>query len=335
MLSERDLRPVWYGDEPPSLLLRALAWVYAVLSAGRRSLYASNLLPRVRLPVPVIVVGNIGVGGAGKTPLTLALIDGLKARGFAAGVISRGYGGSAREPVFVDAQSDPAIVGDEPALIARTVGVPVAVGRDRVAAAQLLLAAAKVDVLIADDGLQHYALCRDVEICVIDGERRFGNGRLLPAGPLREPVSRLTGIDFRVSNGGEPQAGEVAMALQGDLAVALDDPQRRHPLRDFAGGRVHAVAGIGNPARFFGQLRAAGLEVIEHAFDDHFAFTATDLDFGDNLPVLMTEKDAVKCVAFARTHHWRVPVRAQLPAQFFDAIAQRLRQLKLARAGND
>src|SRR6202011_967703 len=151
MLSERDLRPVWYGDEQPSLLLRTLAWVYGVLSAGRRSLYGSNLLPRVRLPVAVIVVGNIGVGGSGKTPLTLALIDGLKARGFAAGVISRGYGGSAPEPVVVDAQSDPSIVGDEPALIARTTGVPVAVGRDRVAAAQLLLAAAKVDVLIADD----------------------------------------------------------------------------------------------------------------------------------------------------------------------------------------
>jgi tetraacyldisaccharide 4'-kinase len=325
MLSERDLRPVWHGNKQPSLLLRLLAWIYGTLSAARRGLYSRNLLRCVRLPVPLIVVGNISVGGAGKTPLALALIDGLKARGFAPGVISRGYGGSARGPALVDAQCDPSIVGDEPALIARTAGVPIAVGRDRVAAARLLLGTAKVDVLIADDGLQHYALCCTVEICVIDGERRFGNGRLLPAGPLREPVSRLAGVDFRVCNGGEPEAGEVAMTLQGDLAIALTDPQRQRPLRDFAGQRVHAVAGIGNPDRFFAQLRAAGLEVIEHSFEDHFAFAAADVDFSDHLPVLMTAKDAVKCGAFANPHHWSVPVRAHLPATFFDEVAKRLR----------
>jgi tetraacyldisaccharide 4'-kinase len=335
MLSEHDLRPVWYGTEQPSLLLRALAWVYGILSAARRGLYRRNLLRSVHLPVAVIVVGNISVGGAGKTPLTLALIDGLQARGFATGVISRGYGGSARGPMLVDAQSDPCLVGDEPALIARTAGAPVAVGRDRVAAAKLLLATAKIDVLIADDGLQHYKLCRDVEICVIDGERRFGNGRLLPAGPLREPVSRLAGIGFRVCNGGEPEGGEVAMTLHGDLAVALADPQRQRSLSDFAGQCVHAVAGIGNPGRFFALLRAAGLEVIEHPFEDHFAFSAKDLDFSDDLPVLMTAKDAVKCHAFARAHHWYVPVRAQLPAQFFDAVAQRLRAPKDGHAAND
>lgn len=335
MLSERDLRPVWYGNKRPSVFLRVLAFVYAGLGAARRSLYRRHVLRSVRLPVPVIVVGNISVGGAGKTPLTLALIDGLKARGFAPGVISRGYGGSAREPTLVDTQSDPSIVGDEPALIARIRGVPVAVGRDRVAAARLLLSAARVDVLIADDGLQHYALCRDVEICVIDGTRRFGNGRLVPAGPLREPVSRLDGFDFRVCNGADAEGGEVAMTLLGEVALALVDPQRRHPLRDFATGRVHAVAGIGNPARFFAQLRAAGLDVIEHAFDDHFAFTAGDLDFGDALPVLMTEKDAVKCLAFARAHFWQVPVRAHLPASFFDAVAQRLRQLRSGQAKID
>jgi tetraacyldisaccharide 4'-kinase len=335
MLSARELLPVWYGNAQPSVFLRVLSFIYGTLGAARRGLYRRGLLSSVRLPVPVIVVGNISVGGAGKTPLTLALIDALKARGFAPGVISRGHGGSASGPILVDRQSDAAIVGDEPALIARAAAVPIAVGRDRVAAARLLLGRAKADVLIADDGLQHYALCREVEICVIDGERRFGNGRLLPAGPLREPVSRLDAVDFRVCNGGETGVGEVAMALQGDLAVALVDPQRRHPLRDFAGGRVHAVAGIGNPARFFVQLRAAGLDVIEHPFEDHFAFTAKDLDFGDELPVLMTEKDAVKCLAFARAQHWQVPVRAQLPAQFFDAVAQRLRQLKAGRGKSD
>lgn len=335
MLNERALLPLWYGNKPPSVFLRVLASIYGALSSARRSLYRRQILQSVRLPVPVIVVGNISVGGAGKTPLTLALIDGLKARGFAPGVISRGYGGSARDPILVDLQSDPSIVGDEPALIARTAGVPVAVGRDRVAAARLLRGAASPDVLIADDGLQHYALCRDVEICVIDGERRFGNGRLLPAGPLREPLSRLDGIDFLVCNGGQAEAGEVAMTLFGDMALALVDPQRRHPLRDFAGGSVHAVAGIGNPARFFAQLRAEGLDVIEHAFEDHFAFSANDLEFGDALPVLMTAKDAVKCQAFARAHHWQVPVRAQLPAPFFDAVAQRLRQLKSGRGKSD
>ena len=335
MLNERELRPIWYGNKPPSVFLRVLSFIYDIVSSARRGLYRCGLLPSVRLPVPVIVVGNISVGGAGKTPLTLALIDGLKARGFAPGVISRGYGGSAREPILVALQSDASVVGDEPALIARTAGIPVAVGRDRVAAARLLLGVAKADVLIADDGLQHYALCRDVEICVIDGERRFGNRRLLPAGPLREPLSRLDEVDFRVCNGGEAEAGEVAMTLNGELAFALVDPQRRQPLRDFAGGRVHAVAGIGNPARFFAQLRAAGLDVIEHAFEDHFAFTANDLEFGDALPVLMTAKDAVKCHAFARVHHWQVPVRAQLPASFFDAVAQRLRQLKSGHGKSD
>jgi tetraacyldisaccharide 4'-kinase len=226
-------------------------------------------------------------------------------------------------------------VGDEPALIARTAGVPVAVGRDRVAAARILLHAAKVDVLIADDGLQHYALCRDVEICVIDGERRFGNGRLLPSGPLREPLSRLVEIEFRVCNGGEPQAGEVAMTLRGELAVTLADPQRQLLLRDFAGQRVHAVAGIGNPGRVFAQLRATGIDVIEHAFADHFAFAAKDLDFGDDLPVLMTAKDAVKCRAFACAHHWYVPVCAQLPEAFFDAVAQRLRAANDGHTAND
>lgn len=211
-------------------------------------------------------------------------------------------------------------------LISRTTGAAVAVGRDRVAAARLLLATTAVDVVIADDGLQHYRLGRDVEICVIDGARRLGNRRLLPAGPLREPPSRLAEIDFRICNGGEPEAGEIAMVLSGDRAVALLDPQHARPLHEFAGQRVHAVAGIGHPERFFTQLRAAGLEVIEHPFADHFSFTGKDLDFGDNLPVLMTEKDAVKCREFARDQQWFVPVRAQLPAAFFDAVAERLRR---------
>lgn len=326
MLSERELEPVWYGGHTPPWRLRALAAVYGAIVRLRRCLYAVGLLPRTRLPVPVIVVGNISVGGTGKTPLTIALVEALRARGFNPGVISRGYGGSARGPLLVDAHVLPEIAGDEACLIARATQAPVAVGRDRAAAGRALLEAARCDILIADDGLQHYKLCRDVDICVIDGERRFGNGRLLPAGPLREPASRAGAFGFRVCNGGIAQAGEVAMALRGDEAAALTDPLRRRRLADWQGQRVHAVAGIGNPSRFFAGLRAAGLDIIEHPFADHFGYAPADLDFGDDLPVLMTEKDAVKCGAFADARCWSVPVRAELPGGFYDAVAAQVRR---------
>lgn len=326
MYSERKLQQIWYGGGQPPVALRVLAGLYAAVVRARRALYAAGLLPRTRLPVPVIVVGNISVGGTGKTPLTIALVDALRARGFRPGVISRGHGGSARGPLVVGQRADPRVVGDEACLIGRATGSPVAVGRDRVAVARALLKAARPNVLIADDGLQHYKLCRDVEICVIDGERRFGNGRLLPAGPLREPRSRADAFAFRVCNGGAAQPGEIAMVLRGDVAVSLIDASRQCRLPDWAGRRAHAVAGIGNPARFFARLRAAGIDVIEHPFADHFAYAPADLDFGDDLPVLMTDKDAVKCVAFADARCWSVPVRADLPEEFFDAVAAQARR---------
>jgi tetraacyldisaccharide 4'-kinase len=252
--------------------------------------------------------------------LTIAIVEALRTRGCRPGVVSRGYGGSGAEPELLDASSEVVRVGDEPMLIYTATGAPTAVGRDRVAAGRLLLAHHDCDVVIADDGLQHYALFRDVEICVIDGERRFGNGLLLPAGPLREPASRLDSIAFRVCNGGHAGADEVPMQLVGGTAVSLSDPTRRKPLRDFAGQRVHAVAGIGNPARFFRTLRAAGIDVVEHPFPDHHAYTAGDLEFGDGAPVLMTAKDAIKCRAFSRLGDWQIPVRAELPDTFFDAL---------------
>lgn len=324
MVDDARLQAVWYGGRAPSLGLRLLSALFGCVGRLRHGLYRAGLLPRTRLPVPVIVVGNIGVGGTGKTPLTIALVDALRERGFRPGVISRGFGGSARTALRVHAQSDPAVVGDEARLIFDVAQAPLAIARKRADAGRLLLQDSDVDVLIADDGLQHCALHRDLEICVIDGERRFGNGRLLPAGPLREPVSRLASVDFRVCNGGTPQEGEVPMTLTGDFAVALTDARQR-PLREFAGQRVHAVAGIGNPQRFFAMLRASGIDPIEHAFADHHAFVATDLDFGDDAPVLMTDKDAVKCAAFARPHWWRVPVRAILPDGFFDAVSARVK----------
>lgn len=320
MLDERKLQAIWYGASAPTWYLRVLAILYGALTALRRWLYRRRVLPTVCLPVPVLVVGNISVGGTGKTPLTIAIVKELRARGFRPGVVSRGYGGIAKMPQVIAIAADPVDVGDEPVLIARATGVPVAIGRDRVAAARLLLAQGGIDMIIADDGLQHYKLHRNVEICVIDGERRFGNGRLLPAGPLREPVARLESVDLRVCNGGTAPTGEHPMQVSGDFAVSVADVGRTRPLSEFAGQRVHVVAAIGNPERFFVQLRAAGMKTIEHAFADHHAFTARDVEFDDDLPVLMTEKDAVKCRAFAGLRHWCVPVRAELAQTFFDAV---------------
>lgn len=315
------LQQGWYGKGHIPWWCYPLARFYGAVISIRRSMYRLGWLKAVRLPCPVIVVGNLTAGGTGKTPLTLALVEALRQRGLQPGVVSRGYGGTQREPMLLGDQPNPTDVGDEPALI-RATGVPVAIGRDRPAAAKLLLDAG-CDVLIADDGLQHYRLARDVEICVIDGERRFGNGRLLPAGPLREPMQRLSEVGFRICNGGEAIAGEVSMRLRGGLARALLDGQEQ-PLGSFAGTRVHAVAAIGHPQRFFTSLAAQGIEVIPHPFADHHAFAPADLAFADGLPVLMTEKDAVKCRAFAQADWWSVPVKAELPAAFFDALQARL-----------
>jgi tetraacyldisaccharide 4'-kinase len=320
-----ELESVWYGNHPAPWWTSLLATLYGAVVRLRRWLYRVGWLRNVRLPVPVIVVGNLSVGGTGKTPLTIAVAESLAARGYRPGVVSRGYGGSQRDPLLLDEASDPARVGDEPCLI-RATGVPVAVGRNRPAAARLLLDAG-CNILIADDGLQHYALARDVEICVIDGKRRFGNQRLLPAGPLREPMSRLSRIDLRVCNGGTPEDGEYRMQLCDGDVIALSD-SRRQPLSSFRGQRVHAAAAIGHPQRFFASLRDAGLEVTEHVFADHHQFVPDDLDFGDELPVLLTDKDAVKCCRFAQPHWWRVPVRAELPPRFYEALDERLEGLR-------
>ena len=327
-LAER-LQAIWYGNESPPIWLRALVPIYAGLRGLNYLPYRVGLRTPSRLPVPVIVVGNLSVGGSGKTPLVLALIDALRTRGWNPGVVSRGYGGSATMPMRVDDDSDPVVVGDEPCLIRQRSRAPVAVARRRVEAGRLLLGDVNgnvPDVLITDDGLQHTALARDVEICVIDGVRRFGNGRLLPAGPLREPLERLDQIDFRVANGGIPAAGEIAMQLRVDSVECLLEPDLRTPLAKYAGQHVHAVAGIGNPDRFFRQLRDAGLAVIEHPFPDHHAFQPSDLEFDVDLPVLMTEKDAIKCRAFANDRTHVVAVTALLPESFFDDLVLRLKR---------
>ena len=321
------LAAAWYGKGSTPWWTAPLAALYGGVTRLRRRLYRMGWLSSVALPVPVVVIGNISVGGTGKTPLTIALAEALRARGLRPGVVSRGYGGSERGPALLDASADPARYGDEPCLI-RAAGTPVAIGRDRPAAARLLLDAG-CDVILADDGLQHYRLRRAVEICVVDGARRFGNRRLLPAGPLREPLARLGEVDFRVCNGGSAESGEVPMHLEGGMARALRD-NAAQSLEAFRGQRVHALAGIGHPQRFFDDLRAHGIEVVPHPFPDHHAYAPGDLDFGDTAPVLMTEKDAVKCAAFAPPQAWAVPVRAVLPASFFDAVAAKITQSRRA-----
>jgi tetraacyldisaccharide 4'-kinase len=321
---EQRLQRVWYDGEPVPFWLSLLEPVYRALRTLHRAAYRIGLRRTVRIGVPVVVVGNLTAGGSGKTPLAIALVEALRARGFRPGVVSRGYGGSARTPSLLDEHPDPGRYGDEPSLVRRRTGAPVAVGRNRVRAAGLL-ARHGANVVIADDGLQNPSLARDIEICVIDGQRRFGNERLLPAGPLREPLDRLARVDFRICNGARAELGEIAMRLAGEMAVAVAGAPRARPLSSFARQRVHAVAAIGNPGRFFTGLQARGIDVLTHPFPDHHAFAASDLAFGDGLPVLMTEKDAIKCVAFAGEEVWCVPVSAELPVEFVDALVERLR----------
>lgn len=305
----------WYNRTPLTTLLRPLAALYCAVVRVRRLAYRMGMLRTTRLDVPVVVVGNLTVGGTGKTPLVIWLAEFLRAAGYTPGIVSRGYGGKARSwPQQVRPDSDPVMVGDEAVVIARRSGCPMAVGPERVATGQALLKHAACDLIISDDGLQHYALARDVEIAVIDGVRRFGNGFCLPAGPLREPVSRLQQVDFIVNNG--PAAHEEhRMVYAGTELRNLSDTSTRS-LDSLKGERVHAIAGIGHPERFFGDLRRHGVQVIEHAFADHHAFVETDLVFGDTAPVIMTEKDAVKCRRFARSHHWYLPIQATLNEEF-------------------
>lgn len=324
MNKQQDKTPAWwYGDVAPPMYARLMSVLYGGVIGLRRKLFRMGVLRSQRVSVPVIVVGNVSVGGTGKTPMTIALVQRLQESGWHPGVASRGYGRSGEEkPAWVDSHTPPVQGGDEPVLIARRTGVRVRVDRERVAAARELIAAG-CNVIVCDDGLQHYRLQRDIEIEVIDGRRRYGNGRLLPAGPLRELPGRGGECDFRVVNGGDASFGEWAMQLRSANAVPLLGGRNR-PLGSFGGHRVHAVAGIGNPQRFFEMLRSLGIGVVPHAFDDHHAYVASDLAFGSELPVLMTEKDAVKCAAFANEWHYSVPVTAELPEAFWVALLEKL-----------
>jgi len=324
----------WYA--PRATALTAALWPLSLLFrlavAIRRSLYQRGVLRAVRLPVPVVVVGNVVVGGSGKTPLVAALARALAERGHRPGIVSRGYGRERDDgaPIAVAAGDDPARVGDEPLLLARA-GFPVVVARDRAAAGRALLARHPAcDVILADDGLQHYRLARDVEIAVVDATRAPGRPWLLPAGPLREPLSRLRDVDATVAlvaaGAAVPAAlrGALPMTLEGTLFVRVDDPAITAPAARFAGGGVHALAGIGNPARFFAHLAAMGIAAQTHAFPDHHRFVAGDLAIPGARAILMTEKDALKCEALADARCWYLPVRARVDDALVALIEGRL-----------
>jgi tetraacyldisaccharide 4'-kinase len=308
-----------------------LSLTYGAVAGSRRYLYAKRLRTSVRMSLPVVVVGNLSVGGTGKTPLVCWLVARLTDLGFKPGVVTRGYGGSSGSVRLIDSFDDPNVVGDESILLARRTGAPVAIGRDRPAAAQLLVNAG-CDVVVSDDGLQHYALARDCEIVVIDGDRRFGNGWLLPAGPLRETPARLAAADAIVVNGGRALLdGALSMRLEAKGALSLIGGASK-ALDEFAGRSVHAIAGIGNPERFFNMLRAHGIEVVGHPLPDHARLRAADVSFADQRPVLMTEKDAVKCQQIAGPHHWYVPVTASFDGGESNVLLDIVTQAILKRA---
>jgi tetraacyldisaccharide 4'-kinase len=299
--------------------------IYRAAVGLRRWAYRTGWRKSEVLPVPVIVVGNLTVGGTGKTPLTIWLALYLRSQGWSPGVVSRGYGSSnLAAPRAVAPDSDPAVVGDEPVLLARRTGCPVYIFPARAKAARALLAHAGCTILIADDGLQHYGLGRNIEIAVIDGMRKFGNGHCLPAGPLREPSAHLAHADLVVCTGGATGEGH-PMTLEGGEAVNLANDSLRRPLESFRGQPLVAVAGIGNPQRFFDHLRGFDLDFSRREFPDHYAYRAGDLDFAMDMPVLMTEKDAVKWRRFGTLNHWFVPVTARLPREFEVVFSSLLR----------
>ena len=316
----------WYHPHPIRWLLLPISTLYCITIWLRKQAYQIGLFKQHQRTIPVIIIGNITVGGTGKTPCVIWLAKQLIAAGFRPGIISRGYGGRANSyPQHVTPQSDPAIVGDEPVIISRHTHCPIAVAPQRIKALDYLLKQHDCTVIIADDGLQHTALGRDIEIIVVDGQRLFGNGLCLPAGPLREPLSRLKHIDFVIYNGDHDH--EFNMAITQGMAVNLIDNTLTQPLSYFSDHTVHAIAGIGNPDRFFEQLTKQGLTVQQHPFADHHNFQASDLAFGDDIPIIMTEKDAVKCQSYATKNMWFIPIEATISGKLDQKIIQKLAEI--------
>ena len=323
----------WQRRTAGAALLLPLSALFGALSSARRSLYRHHLLTRERLDVPLIVVGNIMAGGTGKTPLVLWLCNWLQSHGYRPGIITRGYGGTAREAAPVYADSDPTRHGDEAVLLAWRSGCPVWTGRNRATAGRALLAAhPECNVIVSDDGLQHYALERDIEIAVIDGARGHGNGWLLPAGPLREPPSRLRSVNAVVVHGlpvpdGSADVATYGMHLVGRTFYNLLHRDRHVGPEYFTHKSVHAIAGIGHPQRFFAHLQQLGMTFSPHPYADHYPFRAEDLAYGNADAIVMTEKDAVKCQRFASERCWALPVDAEVDSELGTLVLRQLESL--------
>ncbi|WDY56597.1 tetraacyldisaccharide 4'-kinase [Pseudomonas sp. PSKL.D1] len=323
------LLAAWYAGHPALALLRPLEALYRRVVLRKRARFLSGESASYRAPVPVIVVGNITIGGTGKTPMILWLIEHCRSRGLKVGVVSRGYGAKPPQlPWRVEAQHSAGQAGDEPLLIVQRTGVPLMIDPDRSRAVQALLASEPLDLILCDDGMQHYRLARDLELVLIDAARGLGNGRCLPAGPLREPAQRLQEADAVLFNGASAdRADGFAFGLQPSALVNLRSGERQG--LDFfpAGQRLHAVAGIGNPQRFFNTLQGLNWQPVPHPFADHAQFSAENLAFSPPLPLVMTEKDAVKCRAFAGDDWWYLAVDAQPTPAFSDWFDNQLQRL--------
>lgn len=322
----------WYEKSALATLLQPAACVFRALVELRRAAFRRGLFAQERIAVPVVVIGNISVGGTGKTPLVAWLAGEMSNADLKPGIVSRGYGGQAnRRPSMVTEASDPADVGDEPVVLARQTGVPICICADRVAAARCLLAQADVNIIISDDGLQHYTLARDLEFAVLDGERMLGNGRFMPAGPLRESAERLREVDLVLVNGGaSSEAGHVFTISPGD-AIELHSGVAR-ALSEFSGTRVWSVAGIGNPARFHAMLESFDIDTECVDVPDHGVISLEHLRARNPYPILMTEKDAVKYLASPVTDVWYVPVTVSMPQATTAAVMKRIRTTIESRA---
>lgn len=319
----------WYGERKPFSWLAPLAKFYTKQALKRREDYLSGKKTAYKAPVPVIVVGNITVGGTGKTPMILWLIDYLRARGLAVGVVSRGYG--AKPPAFpwrVTAEQTAKETGDEPLLIVKRSQVPLVIAPNRADAIKHLLATEKIDIILCDDGLQHYQLARDIELVMIDAARGLGNGYCLPLGPLREPATRLQTVDAIIYNGAQQDRDDgYAMQLQPTQLVNVATGEQQTLDYFQQGQQLHAVAAIGNPQRFFNTLQGLGWQVIAHPFKDHAVFDQASLTFAEPYPVIMTEKDAVKCQGFAQPNWWYLKVTTQPSTTFVTWFAQKITEL--------